>query len=93
MDTALLSGPIGYFTLYNPVGATVINAEFVNSSYSNISASASTAIENGWGARGAMTFTNWTATTGMGSITLLNGDTGVLGRGNHLTVLNSLIHI
>ena len=51
VDTALLSGPVGYFTLYNPVGATVTNAEFVNSAYSNISAAAPTAMEDGWGAR------------------------------------------
>ena len=85
VDTALLSGPVGYFTLYNPVGATVTNAEFVNSAYSNISATAPTAMENGWGARGAMTFTNWTATTGMGSIAVLNGDTGIFYSTNPIT--------
>ena len=78
VDTTLLSGPMGYFTLYNPVGATVTNAEFVNSAYSTISASPPTAMENGWGARGGpLTFTNWTATTGNGSIAVLNGDTGI----------------
>ena len=77
VDTTLLSGPMGYFTLYNPVGATVTNAEFVNSAYSNILASPPTAMEDGWGARGVRTFTNWTATTGNGSIAVLNGDTGI----------------
>jgi uncharacterized repeat protein (TIGR01451 family) len=78
VDTVSLSGPMGYFTMYNPVGATVTNAEFVNSAYSNISASSPTAMENGWGARGGpLTFTNWSATTGNGSIAVLNGDTGI----------------
>ncbi len=35
-------------------------------------------METGWGARGGpLTFTNWTATTGNGSIAVLNGDTGI----------------
>ena len=85
VDTALLSGPVGYFTLYNPIGATVTNAEFVNSAYSNISAAAPTAMENGWGARGARVFTNWTVTTGQGSIAVINGDTGIFYSTNPIT--------
>ena len=85
VDTALLSGPVGYFTLYNPVGATVTNAQFVDSAYNMINATAPTAMENGWGARGALTFTNWTATTGMASIAVLNGDTGIFYSTNPIT--------
>ena len=87
VDTALLSGPVGYFTLYNPVGATVTNAQFVDSAYNMINATAPTAMPDGYGPRGVMTFTNWTATTGMGSVAVLNGDTGIFYSSNPITQL------
>jgi uncharacterized repeat protein (TIGR01451 family) len=87
VDTAQTDGPVGYFTLYVPSNATVTNAEFVNSSYSNITASAPTAMPDGYGPRGTMAFTNWTATTGMGSIAVLNGDTGIFYSTNTITQL------
>ena len=85
VDTASIPGPIGYFTAYVPPGVTVHNAEFVNSAYSNITAAAPMAMETGFGARGARTFTNWTATAGMGSIAVLNGDTGIFYSSDTLT--------
>jgi uncharacterized repeat protein (TIGR01451 family) len=88
VDTAQVSGPVGYYTMYIPNGATVIKAEFVDSTYNSLSASAPTAMEDGWGLRGGpLTFTNWTATSGNGSIAVLNGDTGVFYSTNPITQL------
>lgn len=84
-DTASSSGATGYFTFYPQVGVSVTNAEFVNSTFGNISATAPSSMPDGFGPRGALTFTNWTATTGMSSLSVLHGDTGIFYSTNPIT--------
>jgi uncharacterized repeat protein (TIGR01451 family) len=79
-DTVLLSGPVGYVTLYVDPGMTVWNAEFVNGVTSPVTvlqAAAPSPMQDGFGPRGAQAFTNWTATTGQGNLSVIYGDSGI----------------
>jgi uncharacterized repeat protein (TIGR01451 family) len=76
-DADSTTGATGYFTFYPQTGTTVTNAEFVNSAFTRISATAPSSMPDGYGPRGTRTFTNWTATAGMSSLSVLHGDTGV----------------
>jgi uncharacterized repeat protein (TIGR01451 family) len=86
-DTASSSGATGYFTLYPQVGATVTNAEFVSNTFAKINASPPAGMPDGYGPRGVRTFTNWTATTGHSSLSILHGDTGIFYSTNPITQL------
>jgi hypothetical protein len=79
-DTASLSGPMGYVTLYVDPGMTVWNAEFVSAATGTITvlnAAAPSPMQDGFGPRGAQAFTNWTATTGQGNLSVIYGDSGI----------------
>jgi uncharacterized repeat protein (TIGR01451 family) len=84
-DTANLSGPMGYVTMYVDPGMTVWNAEFINatlpisaaSTITVLPAAAPAPMQDGFGPRLAQTFTNWTATTGQGNLAVIYGDSGI----------------
>ena len=79
-DTTSLSGPMGYVTLYVDPGMTVWNAEFVNGVTAPITvlqAAAPSPMQDGFGPRGTQAFTNWTATTGQGNLSVIYGDSGI----------------
>lgn len=84
-DTASLSGPMGYVTMYTDPGMTVWNAEFVNATLPITAASTITVLpaaapgpmQDGYGPRGIQAFTNWPYTTGQGNLAVIYGDSGI----------------